>query len=305
MWNLPCGFMSAMCGTRAPTRLKSSSSSATPASKAMASRCSTMLVEPPSAMPMAMAFSNASLVRMSRGRMSWARRLITAWPLANAKSSRRRSTAGADELPGSDMPIASADRRHRVGGEHARARPLGRARPLLDLAQLVLGEGAGGTRAHGLEHAHDVERLVLVVTREDRAAVEEDRRQVEPGRRHHHPGQALVAPREGDHGVEPLGVHDALDRVGDDLARHERAPHALVAHRDAVAHRDGDELDREAPGLPDALLGPLRQAVERHVAGGDLVPATTPRRSGACPSRRRSSRWPGAWPGPAPAPSRR
>ena len=48
MWNLPPGFMSAMCGP-APTRLKSSSSSSTPASLAMASRCSTALVEPPSA----------------------------------------------------------------------------------------------------------------------------------------------------------------------------------------------------------------------------------------------------------------
>ena len=32
MWYLPCGFMSAMCGTRAPMRLKSSSSSSTRAS---------------------------------------------------------------------------------------------------------------------------------------------------------------------------------------------------------------------------------------------------------------------------------
>ena len=62
MWYLPCGFMSAMCGTRAPTRLKSSSSSSTPASCAMASRWSTALVEPPTAMVTAIAFSNASLV---------------------------------------------------------------------------------------------------------------------------------------------------------------------------------------------------------------------------------------------------
>ena len=33
---------------------------------------------------------------------------MTAWPLSNAKSSRRRSTAGGAELPGSDMPSASA-----------------------------------------------------------------------------------------------------------------------------------------------------------------------------------------------------
>ena len=49
MWNLPPGFRSAMCGTRAATRLKSSSESSTPASLAIASRCSTALVEPPTA----------------------------------------------------------------------------------------------------------------------------------------------------------------------------------------------------------------------------------------------------------------
>ena len=62
MWNLPPGFMSAMWGTRAATRLKSSSSRATPASLAMASRWSTALVEPPSALVTAMAFSKAGFV---------------------------------------------------------------------------------------------------------------------------------------------------------------------------------------------------------------------------------------------------
>ena len=58
-----------MCGTFEPMRLKSSRVSSTSASRAMASRCSTMLVEPPSAMPTAMAFSNASLVRIWRAVM--------------------------------------------------------------------------------------------------------------------------------------------------------------------------------------------------------------------------------------------
>jgi hypothetical protein len=53
-----------------------------PASWAMASRCSTALVEPPSAMTTAMAFSNASLVRIWRGRMFWRSRFTTAWPEA-------------------------------------------------------------------------------------------------------------------------------------------------------------------------------------------------------------------------------
>ncbi len=69
-----------MCGTLLPMRLKSSRVSSTSASCAIASRCSTMLVEPPSAMPTAMAFSNASLVRIWRAVMPLFSRFTTASP---------------------------------------------------------------------------------------------------------------------------------------------------------------------------------------------------------------------------------
>jgi hypothetical protein len=108
MWNLPPGFMSAMCGTLAAMRLKSSRSSSTPASLAMASRCSTALVEPPSAEVTAMAFSNAFLVMIMRGVMPRRSRLTTASPGHRASLSRRPSMAGGDAVPGSDMPMASA-----------------------------------------------------------------------------------------------------------------------------------------------------------------------------------------------------
>ena len=69
-----------MWGTFEPMRLKSSRVSSTSASRAIASRCSTMFVEPPSAMPTAMAFSNASLVRIWRAVMPCFSRLTTASP---------------------------------------------------------------------------------------------------------------------------------------------------------------------------------------------------------------------------------
>ncbi len=108
MWNLPPGFMSAMCGTRAAIRLKSSNSSATPASLAIASRCSTALVEPPRALVTAIAFSNAALVMIWRGVMPRRSSCTTASPARRASSSRRRSTAGGEADPGRLMPIASA-----------------------------------------------------------------------------------------------------------------------------------------------------------------------------------------------------
>ena len=82
MWNRPSGLMSATWATRRPTRLKSSSSSSTRASLAMASRWRTALVDPPRALTTAMAFSKAALVRIWRGRMPASTRAITAWPLA-------------------------------------------------------------------------------------------------------------------------------------------------------------------------------------------------------------------------------
>ena len=69
MRNLPLGFKSASTGTRLPIRVKSSISSFTPAVCAMASRCSTAFVEPPSAITTVIAFSNAFRVMMSSGRM--------------------------------------------------------------------------------------------------------------------------------------------------------------------------------------------------------------------------------------------
>ena len=91
----------------------------------------------------AMAFSNASLVMICRGRMPGFEQADHGrgrWP--EAKSSRRRSTAGADAEPGSAMPSASADRRHGVGGEHAGAGALGRAGVALDGASSSSVDGA-------------------------------------------------------------------------------------------------------------------------------------------------------------------
>ena len=65
----PLGLRSATTGTFLPMREKSSIVSLTSAAWAIASRCSTALVEPPSAMTTVMAFSNAFFVMMSRGLM--------------------------------------------------------------------------------------------------------------------------------------------------------------------------------------------------------------------------------------------
>ena len=61
--------MSAMTGTRLRIRSKSSMVQSISAALAMAKKCNTALVEPPTAMMTLTAFSNDFLVMMSRGRI--------------------------------------------------------------------------------------------------------------------------------------------------------------------------------------------------------------------------------------------
>ena len=133
-------------------------------------------------------------------------------------------------------------------------------------------EKAARAGTDGLEDVDDREVTVTELARHRRARVQEDAGEVEPGRGHEHAGQRLVAAGQQHRAVEPLGEHDRLHRVGDDLAAHQGGAHALVAHGDAVGDRDRAELQRETAGGVDALLGPLRQPVQGQVAGGDLVP---------------------------------
>ena len=77
---LPPGRKSAMIGVRRLIASKSSIDSGTPASRASARRCRTLLVEPPVPAAAAIAFSNASRVRRSRGRTPLRSRSITIRP---------------------------------------------------------------------------------------------------------------------------------------------------------------------------------------------------------------------------------
>ena len=107
----PNGLRSPRCGTLSPIRLKSSMVRSTSASRAIASRCSTAFVEPPSAITTVIAFSNASLVMIWRAVMPRRSISTTASPERCAKPSRRRSTAGGAAEPG--RRHARAPRRRR------------------------------------------------------------------------------------------------------------------------------------------------------------------------------------------------
>ena len=180
---------------------------------------------------------------------------------------RGRGTSGqahADRL---------GDTGHRVGGVHASARALARTDRTLDAVDLLAGDLAGQAGADGLEGVDDRDVVAVDLTGHGRAGVEEDTGQVESRRRHQHPRERLVAACEQHRAVEPLRHHHRLDRVRDDLAADQREVHALVAHRDAVGDRDRPELQWIAATGVHAVLDRLGEAVEREVAGRDLVPA--------------------------------
>ncbi len=119
---LPLGLRSAITGERLPMRVKSAIDSFTPAECAIASRCSTALVDPPSAAIVTIAFSKAWRVRMSRGRMLRSINCTTAAPACRQSS---RLVVGDRRLRGAVRqaePQRFDRRRHGVGGVHAAAR---------------------------------------------------------------------------------------------------------------------------------------------------------------------------------------
>ena len=74
----------------------------------MAKRCSTLFVDPPSAMSTAMAFSIACRVTIRRGVRFCRRHSITIRPASRASAGRRGSTASIVAQPVGDIPSASS-----------------------------------------------------------------------------------------------------------------------------------------------------------------------------------------------------
>ena len=101
-------------GTRRDSRSMSAMVKSTPPSCAAASRCSTVLVDPPIAMSRLIAFSKAAKLAMPRGSAvasssSYQRRARSTmtWPASRNSLSRSACVARVEPLPGSDRPNAS------------------------------------------------------------------------------------------------------------------------------------------------------------------------------------------------------
>ncbi len=102
--NRPPGLRSASVGTLRLIASKSSIVSGRPDSRAIASRCSTALVEPPLVSTAVMAFSSDSRVMMDFGVRLDFTSSITSRPASRPTSALAGSVAGTEPLPIGAMP---------------------------------------------------------------------------------------------------------------------------------------------------------------------------------------------------------
>ncbi len=163
-------------------------------------------------------------------------------------------------------------RGHGVGGVLAAAGARPGAGNIFQLEQIGVRHLTGGVGAHGFEDILNGDVFAFVNPRGDRAAVEHETRQVQARQRHAGGGNGLVAAHHTNYGVEHLAAADQFDGIRNQLAAHQRGPHALGAHGFAVGDGDGVELHRRAAGGANAFFHLRREAAQVEVAGHGFDP---------------------------------
>ena len=239
-----------------------------PARRAIATRCTTALVEPPSASTATIALSMLAAVTMSRGFRSSQTMSTMRRPESLAIRAWRESAAGIDAAPGSVKPSASVAEVIVDAVPIVMQWPGERAMLSSICAPRLLGDRAGAELGPVFpDIGAAAERAAAPVAAQHRAARHEDRRQVHADRAHQQRGRRLVAAAH---------QHAAVGRI--------RAQQLLRLHREQIAiehrrrllerlgQRDRRHLDREAARLPDAALHFLGALPEMRVTRIDVAP---------------------------------
>ena len=191
------------------------------ASCAIASRCSTAFVEPPNAITTAIAFSNASGSGSVAGRdalleqrddgLAGAPRVA----VAAAVDGGRRGRCRAATCPSASAALAIV---FAVYMPPQAPSPGQMARSIASTSSRLIRPRAQAPTASNASMIVTSARCRRSCAGQDRTGVEEHGGEVEPRGGHQHAGQRLVAAGQQHRAVEALGLHDRLDRVGDDLA---------------------------------------------------------------------------------------
>ena len=231
-------------------------SASMPSRPAMASRCTTALVEPPIAASATIALWNEPAVRKVLGPAVLRRP-------ARRPAGRSRARPPAAGCPGPGCRPGRAGRcraprpaGHRRGGAHRVAVAAAADHRRLGLEER-LARTACRPRTSSREPPHvgaAAERHAAEGAGEHRPAGHDHGRQVDRGRGHQQRRDRLVAAAE---------QHDAVDRVGPQhlLGRHRG--HVAPEHRGRpdlrLAERHDRQVQRDAAGLVDALLDAARR----------------------------------------------
>ena len=161
---------------------------------------------------------------------------------------------------------------HGVGGVHAGAGAAGGTGVVLIVLHPRFVQLSGVVAAHGLKHVAQASAPPVVQPAcQHGAAGDKNGGNVQPGCGHEEAGYVFVAVGNHDQSVKLMGDGHGLGGVGDEVPGDEGVFHAHMAHGDAVAHGDGGELHRRAPGRPDTGLDGFGDLVQVHVAGDDLI----------------------------------
>ena len=103
-----------------------------------------------------------------------------------------------------------------------------------------------------------------------RSAGDEDDGDVEAHRSVEHSRCDFVAVGNTNHGISAMRVHHIFNRIGNDISRRQAVEHAVVAHGNAIVHRNGVELFSHPTGLLNFSCNELTQILKVHVTGYKL-----------------------------------
>ena len=139
------------------------------------------------------------------------------------------------------------------------------------IQQLGVIDLAGVVGAHGLGNAGEAHLTAIHSAGQHGAAADKNRGHVEPGRSHEQAGDVFIAVGHHHQGVQGVGHSHSLGGVGNEIPGDQGVFHALMAHSQAVAHRDSRKHNGGAAGHGNAGFHSLHDFIQVHVAGNNVI----------------------------------
>ena len=141
----------------------------------------------------------------------------------------------------------------------------------LILGKLFNSHLAGCDRSYRFKHGGKASLSPVDPSRQHRSAGYKDRRDINARRCHQKAGDVLVTVGDHDKSVKTVGSCHTLGGIRDQVSCDQGILHSDVSHRDAVANSDRGKYNRHAACHCNAELDSLRDLIEIHMSGYDLI----------------------------------